>query len=305
MPASESLNVLTANQIEMPRKGKSLFLGSNAVSGSISGFDDWTEILGESNRGAFGGAIFGNTVTSIVSSIGAAATKLILTNGSTALSTTANFTFGDNSSEILGAQFGTALTNYVNGRLGNVISYVRPRLEQRQPAPRNHKGVPLRSIRRGTQFSNADAAEMTALQLLRKMVSHDDFRRYLRHGFVPVRGDSGLVYQIDRINRIAVWDKSEKLAELCVHVRSQTARQIPPTDEVVGKMLIVECDEADIWKRSNVTWYTQERDRPALVTLGVETKSKGGIVIDAGGGIIGAVQGRLSNEYIRALAECR
>lgn len=150
----------------------------------------------------------------------------------------------------------SAVTGYASAR------WTRPV----RPGPANHRGVAIRSHDRGQQFQNANPAELVALQLLRKMVSPDQFRRYLRHGFVSVHGNSGLVYQIDRMNRIRVWDRGEPLASLCVHLRGQG---IPPTDEVVGKMLIVECDEADIWRRSNVTWLTAARDRCATRALGL------------------------------------
>lgn len=133
------------------------------------------------------------------------------------------------------------------------------------PAPKNHRQQPIRSHGRGSQFSNASPAELTALQLLRQMVSPADFRRYLRHGFVPVRAESGLVYQVDRHQRISVWDRGERVASLCVHLRG---RDLPPTDEVVAKIVIIECDEADIWKRANVSWCAA-RDRPALRQLGL------------------------------------
>lgn len=131
--------------------------------------------------------------------------------------------------------------------------------------PKNHRRQPIRSHGRGAQFSDASPAELTALQLLRQMVSADDFRRYLRHGFVPVRAESGLTYQVDRHQRISVWDRGERVASLCVHLRGQG---LPPTDEVVAKIIMIECDEADIWKRSNVSWFAL-RDRPALRQLGL------------------------------------
>lgn len=146
-----------------------------------------------------------------------------------------------------------------------------PKLEEESPRT-NHLGRPVRSARRGTQFSDADAPEMVALALLRKMVPQDDFRRYLRHGFVVVRGPSGLTYQIDRDRsaRIRVRDRGEEVARLCVHVGASWA-SIPPTDEVVAKMILVECDEPDIWKRSNVSWLVTNRDRPALHAVGQGT----------------------------------
>lgn len=149
----------------------------------------------------------------------------------------------------------------------------------------NHRGQPARSAERGRQFDNAQPEELVALQLLRRMVTPEEFRRYLRHGFVHVRGPSGLVYQVGRNQTIKVWDRNELIASLCVHLRD---RNIPPTDEVVAKMLIVECDEPDIWKRSNITWRTH-RDRAALHALGYGAAARhrpGEILRDANGRLI-------------------
>lgn len=122
---------------------------------------------------------------------------------------------------------------------------------------KNHRGVFIRSHHLDRQFDGASHAEMLAMQLLRKMVGQDEFRRYLRHGHVHARAESGLVYQIGRLRTIQVWDRGVKIASLCVHLKRE--HNTPPTDEVVGKLLIVECDEPDIWQRSNVTWLTQQR----------------------------------------------
>ena len=98
-------------------------------------------------------------------------------------------------------------------------------------------------------FSGAQENELVALQLLRSMIGSDAFRRYLRDGFIMVEGKSGKRYQVGRRDHlIGVWDnRGQKLGSLCVYIRDQ---KIPPTDEVVAKMLIIECDEPDIWRRA-------------------------------------------------------
>lgn len=118
---------------------------------------------------------------------------------------------------------------------------------------REHQQIRGRRARTGQLFASVSPEEIVALQLLRKMVPTDVFRRYLKDGFVTVPGPSGLVYQIfrDTHQGVQVWDKGQKAAYLCVHMKDKS---IPPTDEVVAKMLIVELDEPDIWKRANATW---------------------------------------------------
>lgn len=134
------------------------------------------------------------------------------------------------------------------------------------PQPLNHRGRPIRSHQSDSLFANVSPAEVVALQLLRRMVSPEQFRQYLRHGFVSVRASSGLVYQVPRFGTIQVWDRGERIASLCVHLKldGQTA---PPTDHVVGKMLIIEHNEPDIWRRSNISWHAA-RNRQALVAVG-------------------------------------
>lgn len=142
----------------------------------------------------------------------------------------------------------------------------------RLPARTNHRGQTLRAEHKERLFDGASPEELVALRLLRTMVEPDAFKKYLKHGFVNVRGPSGLTYQIPRQGNIVVWDRGERIASLCIHLKDW--RNKPPSDEVVAKMLIAELDEPDLYKRSNVSWYTQNRDRPALYKLGLGVQSK-------------------------------
>lgn len=101
-------------------------------------------------------------------------------------------------------------------------------------------------------FENCSGPELVALQLLKKMLDEDAWRKYLKYGFVLVEGESGLVYQIRRNEwHVLVYLRGEMVAELCVGLANR--HYMPPTDEVIARKLIVECDEADIWRRANVT----------------------------------------------------
>lgn len=140
------------------------------------------------------------------------------------------------------------------------------RLQRRLPQLTNHRGEPVRSEHKGTAWSEARPEELIALQLLRKMVTPDAFKHYLKHHFVSVTGPSGLVYQIGRSELIKVWDAGELVATLCVHLKDWYGK--PPTDEVVAKMIIAECDEPDLWKRSNKVFRVPNTNRPRLRAVG-------------------------------------
>lgn len=120
--------------------------------------------------------------------------------------------------------------------------------KQLSPALVNHHGKSIRANR--VNFGNAGGNEIVALTLLKQMVSEDVFKKYLKYGFVTVRGESGLYYQVQRKSHIInVWHNGKMISTLCVYLQDQS---IPPTDEVVAKMLICECDEVDIWRRANI-----------------------------------------------------
>lgn len=109
-----------------------------------------------------------------------------------------------------------------------------------------------RTVGRSADFTNVDQNEIVALQLLRRMVPYDEFKKYLKSGILSTQGPSGLVYKIVRRSHlIHVFDHGQEICTLCVYIRDH---KIPPTDEVVAKKLIAECDEPDIWARANIGW---------------------------------------------------
>jgi hypothetical protein len=100
-------------------------------------------------------------------------------------------------------------------------------------------------------FCDVKENEIVALQLLKSMLSPERWKKYLKYGFVDVLGKSGLIYQIIRgQTHVRVFRQGEKIADLCVGLANRSA--MPPTDEVITRMIIVECDEPDIWQRANV-----------------------------------------------------
>ena len=99
------------------------------------------------------------------------------------------------------------------------------------------------------EFEKEGPAEINALGLLKSMLPIDEWHRYLTHGFIVVRGSTGLRYQIGRgQSHIKVYRQGVKIAELCLMVSSNC----PPTDHVIAKKIMVECDELGVWGRANI-----------------------------------------------------
>lgn len=130
---------------------------------------------------------------------------------------------------------------------GTTWGEVKPtRSRGRTLARRNHRGMAPRAVR--VDFSTATPAELTALQLLRGLVGQDEFRRYLKYGFIMVRGASGLRYQIERGRHVInVWNERGRVHGICVYL----AGNYPPTDDTITRMLMAERDELELWRRGN------------------------------------------------------
>lgn len=114
----------------------------------------------------------------------------------------------------------------------------------------NHKNRMPRSLGFSADFSTATTAEIKALQLLKNLITETEWRKYLRSGILSIRGKSGLIYKIVR-TQDHIWVHSptgELLVELCVGGQ----HQIPYTDRVISKKLIIETNEIDIWRRANI-----------------------------------------------------
>lgn len=146
-------------------------------------------------------------------------------------------TFGDNSTTNLWYD-------------ANAISsepFGRPqRLRGRTLHRQNHRGLAPRAV--SVDFSTATPAEIQALQLLRGLVGQDEFRRYLKYGFIMVRGGSGLRYQVRRGRHVVdVWNERGRVDGICVYLQGQ----FPPTDDTITRMLMAERDELELWRRGN------------------------------------------------------
>lgn len=150
------------------------------------------------------------------------------------------------------ASFDFETTNTIDLRAGGSIYFDTgvlwpPRRSRGQTLHRqNHRGMRPRA--ESVDFSNATPEELTALQLLRQLVGQDEFRHFLRYGFVMVRAPSGLRYQIHRGRHVVdVWNERERVDGICVYLSGR----FPPTDGVITRMLMAERDELELWRRGN------------------------------------------------------
>jgi len=122
--------------------------------------------------------------------------------------------------------------------------------DQLQPVLAGEDGRGYRAAAPSADFTRIKQNEIVALQLMKKLVDKDRWKKYLRYGFVDVAGKSGMIYQILRgQDHVRVFKRGTLVCELCVRLKS---RMMPPTDEVITRMIIAECDEPDLWKRANV-----------------------------------------------------
>lgn len=85
-----------------------------------------------------------------------------------------------------------------------------------------------------------DIREIRARQTLERVLGQDDYRRYLRQGFISVQAKSGNVYQIFPGHGITqVYRSGQMVERLCVVLSGN----FPPTDSVIMRYLLILNDE--------------------------------------------------------------
>jgi hypothetical protein len=99
-------------------------------------------------------------------------------------------------------------------------------------------------------FKKITETEQVALDTLREMINEEEYRRYLRYGFVTIRGGSGDLYQVFR-NRAhtVVWRNGEIIEEVCVRINHMVA--VPPTDNVIAFLTMISADEEEFKNMGN------------------------------------------------------
>jgi len=103
---------------------------------------------------------------------------------------------------------------------------------------------------RGNPVDNVSPQEERALGTLREMIPEVEFRRYVKYGFVVVRGHSGAEYQIFRNQaHTKVWKDGKLIEEVCIRIADQC---IPRTDNVIAFMTMIRAGEGEFKKHGNI-----------------------------------------------------
>ena len=82
------------------------------------------------------------------------------------------------------------------------------------------------------------------------MITEQEFRNYLRYGFLAVKGSNGRVYQIPRERgHTKIWERGKLVEEVCVRIRDGN---VPPTDNVIAFKVMIETNEEMFKSLGNV-----------------------------------------------------
>jgi hypothetical protein len=91
---------------------------------------------------------------------------------------------------------------------------------------------------RACPIAGASPAEQKALDTLREMISESDYRKYIKHGFLMVRGSDRDMYQVFRTqSHTKVWRDGKVIEEICVRIKNSN---VPPTDNVIAFKTLIE-----------------------------------------------------------------
>ena len=105
------------------------------------------------------------------------------------------------------------------------------------------------SNRRRPMETTNQLNELRARATLRRVLGDDQFRRFLKNGFITVRALSGKIYQIYPGHGMTmVWQNGKPIEKLCVVLSGN----FPPTDSMIMRYLMILNDEDDFRSRANV-----------------------------------------------------
>lgn len=176
--------------------------------------------------------------------------KILYTTGTTASETTLY-----NNSEV----FSTAtemiykLTNVVYSSTDIENYVIWPGISKQsllKEKLRHNLSINIKSRSNSQMYPGENEPERKALETLREIVTELEFRKYLRYGFVLVKGKSGATYQIFcNQSHCRVWLNGRMIEEICIRIKDEL---IPKTDKIIALKTIIETSEEEFKKLGNV-----------------------------------------------------
>jgi hypothetical protein len=91
-----------------------------------------------------------------------------------------------------------------------------------------------------------DSRETKARETLRMIVGEEQFRCFVKRGFVTARGKSGKIYQVfHKSNHLTyIWENGQCIERLCIYLKGS----FPPTDFVITLFLMILNNEERVWQ---------------------------------------------------------
>lgn len=101
---------------------------------------------------------------------------------------------------------------------------------------RHSPGIVVKDSKRTPLRVPMDVREQRARETLRRVIGDQKFVNFIKHGFISVRANSGLVYQIFPGHGITkVFDQGNLVERLCVVLKGD----FPPTDSLIMRYLLI------------------------------------------------------------------
>lgn len=145
---------------------------------------------------------------------------------------------------------------------GNVLNLKPPTKEERFRQQLRQRLMPQILFRRFGVGRTTKDSEKKAREALRAIIGEVRFKRYLKHGFLTVRGVSGHVYQVFPGHRMThVWKDGKPVEKLCIVFCDSS---VPPTDSVIMRLLMILDSEEEFRRQSNVMGFSESEARQPI-----------------------------------------
>ncbi len=133
-------------------------------------------------------------------------------------------------------------TAYVSGVTWDQSSAKRRRIKNNLTIITKTRALPVEKIPEN---------ERVAQETLREMITELEFRKYLKYGFVLVPGEGGKTFQVFKNeSHTKVWKNGKVIEEVCVRIKYSA--KVPPTDNVIAFMSMIQASEDEFKKLGNV-----------------------------------------------------